>query len=154
MRYNLLSILGNIIAILLLIAILLNTLGFVVLGTVEGPSMEPLFQTGDLVIIIKSKDINVGDVIIYKKKVGDGFIIHRVVEIHSIRDEQYYVTKGDNNALPDYQEFELVGVPSSRVVGKVLEINDLPLKIPVVGYLSLLTRKLFSQPNYMIEDVW
>ncbi|MCX8185592.1 MAG: signal peptidase I [Sulfolobales archaeon] len=145
MRRKLLPILGNTIAILLFVVVLLNVSGVIILGTVEGPSMEPLFQTGDLVIIVKSAEIGVGDIIIYKKKVGDGFIIHRVIDVYIIRGEQYYVTKGDNNALPDYQEFEVVGVPASRIVGKVLEVNDYPVKIPIVGYLSLLTRRLLSQ---------
>ncbi len=139
-----LMILGDIIALLLLIVILLNIFGVIVLGTVEGPSMEPLFQTGDLVIIVKTTDIRVGDVIIYRKKLGGGFVIHRVIEILNVSNQLYYVTKGDNNALPDYQEFELVGVPTHRVVGKVLEINGLPLKIPAVGYLSLIARRLLS----------
>ncbi|MEM2206165.1 MAG: signal peptidase I, partial [Sulfolobales archaeon] len=88
MKYRLLTIIGriigNLIVVLLLMTILLNVFGLIVLGTVEGPSMEPLFQTGDLVVIIKSDEINVGDIIIFKKKAGDGFIIHRVIEIRNI----------------------------------------------------------------------
>ncbi len=144
MEYKIAHIVGNLIAVLLLVIILLNISGLIVLGTVEGPSMEPLFQTGDLVIIVKSTDIKIGDIIVYKKKAGNGFIIHRVIEIRNVSNELYYVTKGDNNNLPDYQEFELMGVPSHRVVGKVLEINNLPIKIPAIGYLSLMARRLFS----------
>lgn len=144
MKLRLLTIVSDLVIVLLLVFILLNLFGLVVLGTVEGPSMEPLFQTGDLVVIVKSAEINVGDIIIFKKKVGDGFIIHRVIEIRNISNSLYYVTKGDNNALPDYQEFEVVGVPSHRVIGKVLEINGLPFKIPSIGYISLTMRRLFS----------
>jgi signal peptidase len=114
------------------------------LGVVEGPSMEPLFQTGDLVIIVKSNDINVGDIIVFKKRIGNGYIIHRVISVNNFNGTSYYVTKGDNNPLPDYQEFEVLGIPQGRVVGKVLEINGIPMKIPMIGYLSLILRRVLS----------
>jgi len=114
------------------------------LGVVEGPSMEPLFQTGDLVIIVKSNNINVGDIIVFKKKIGNGYIIHRVISVNNFNGTSYYVTKGDSNPLPDYQEFEVLGIPQGRVVGKVLEINGIPMKIPMIGYLSLILRRVFS----------
>lgn len=134
----------NILLILFVLIIILNILGFIMLGVVEGPSMEPLFQTGDLVIIVKSNDINVGDIIVFKKRIGNGYIIHRVISVNNFNGTSYYVTKGDNNPLPDYQEFEVLGIPQGRVVGKVLEINGIPMKIPMIGYLSLILRRVLS----------
>jgi len=134
----------NILLILFVLIIILNILGFIMLGVVEGPSMEPLFQTGDLVIIVKSNNINVGDIIVFKKRIGNGYIIHRVISVNNFNGTSYYVTKGDNNPLPDYQEFEVLGIPQGRVVGKVLEINGIPMKIPMIGYLSLILRRVLS----------
>jgi signal peptidase len=134
----------NILLVLFILIIVLNVLGLIMLGIVEGPSMEPLFQTGDLVIIVKSNNIDVGDIIVFKKKIGNGYIIHRVISVNTRNGTSYYVTKGDNNPLPDYQEFEALGIPQERVVGKVLEVNGIPVKIPMIGYLSLILRRVFS----------
>lgn len=136
----------NILIMVILIAILLtNMLGFIVLGVVEGSSMEPLLQTGDVVIIITMRygmPIDLDDIIVFARVDGRGLVIHRVIKVINVGGNTYYVTKGDNNMLPDYQEFEGPGIPKERVLGKVLEVFDAPLKIPSIGYLSLMIRRL------------
>lgn len=143
MQFNILIIVNVILACALITLILLNALGIVVLGTIEGPSMEPLFQTGDLVVIIKSElnNIKPGDIIVFRKKNENGFVIHRVIQVINLRNATYYVTKGDNNSLPDYLEFEGPGIPSNRVIGKVMEVFNIPVKIPIIGYFSLMIRR-------------
>lgn len=136
----------NILITIILVTILLtNILGLIVLGVVEGSSMEPLLQTGDVVIIITTRhgmSIDLGDIIVFTRADGRGLVIHRVIKIVNAGNSTYYITKGDNNMLPDYQEFEGPGIPRERVLGKVLEIFDVPFKIPLIGYLSIIVRRL------------
>lgn len=116
--------------------LVLNLLGIVTLAVVEGKSMEPTLQTGDLVLVIEvpPEDIHVGDIIVYEKPDGT-FIIHRVIKVKRVDDQFYYVTQGDNNPIPDGP-----GVPYKDVIGKVVSVNDAPIKVPVIGYLSLMFR--------------
>ncbi len=68
---------------------------------VEGHSMVPTFEDGDLVLIsnVPATDIHVGDIIVYSppcSAVGNS-VIHRVIQVSS----QGFVTKGDNNPYDD-----------------------------------------------------
>jgi len=61
---------------------------------VDGPSMEPTYQEGDLVIARAKESYAVGDVVAYLPDIGLRFpVIHRIVEIAG---DGQYVTKGDN----------------------------------------------------------
>lgn len=135
-RVSVASIVDAAVFVLVISFLVLNLLGVVTLAVVEGRSMEPTLQTGDLVLVIKvsPKDIHVGDVIVYRKPSGT-FIIHRVIRIKSVDGQLYYVTQGDNNPIPDGP-----GIPYGEIVGKVASVNDAPIKIPIVGYLSLMFR--------------
>ncbi|MGC8975350.1 MAG: signal peptidase I [Thermoprotei archaeon] len=106
----------------------LTLTGTLTLAVVEGRSMEPLLWTGDVVIVYKSGEIRVGDVVIYVNR--GNYVIHRVVEIRS----NCYIIKGDNNPLPDGC------IPKELVIGKVLSIGSSVIKIPGIGYLTLLIR--------------
>ena len=103
------------------------------LAVVEGYSMWPTLRQGDLIIAYKPspEDIHVGDIIIYKDYRGT-LIIHRVIEVLKRGNKYYYVTKGDNNPYRDPMD-----VPYERVEGKVITINNIVIKIPYLGYLSL-----------------
>lgn len=103
------------------------------LAVVEGYSMWPTLRQGDLVIAYKPlpNDIHVGDIIIYKDYRGT-LIIHRVIEVFKKGDKYYYITKGDNNLYRDP-----IDVPYERVEGKVITINNIVIKVPYLGYLSL-----------------
>ncbi len=124
------------------------------LVVVEGHSMEPLFQSGDLVLVQKvpPDQIHIGDIIVYRG-CGGHLIIHRVVDI--CKGGSYcFLTWGDNNRIPDTADMicstcvcELrvanrpifwPGVPYSRVVGKVVEIGGYIYKIPYIGALSII----------------
>lgn len=102
--------------------------GTLTLAVVEGKSMEPLLWTGDVVIVYKSGEIKVGDVVIYEGR--GNYVIHRVIEVRN----NCYLIKGDNNPLPDGC------IPKELIKGKVLSIGDSVIKIPGVGYLTLLMR--------------
>jgi len=60
---------------------------------VDGPSMEPTYQHGDLVVAYERNTYEVGDVIVYDAPVDSQFnVIHRITE----RTEGGFITQGDN----------------------------------------------------------
>ena len=120
--------------IVLIVLSLVKTLMFAV---VEGKSMEPVLQTGDLVVIIKEspKALKIGNVVVYERPDGE-FIIHRVVKILKLGDNLIIIPKGDNNTVPDGE------IPSSWIIGEVLEINNAVVKFPGIGYVTLSLRAL------------
>ena len=78
-------------------------------------SMSPTFDCNDTLIgyppLIR-KDIKIGDIIWFKTKEGD--IVHRVIGTDY---KACYITKGDNNLIPDNYtpcfydiKFKIVGV--------------------------------------------
>ncbi len=77
---------------------------------------------GDLLVVIKPDNPKVGDILIYKKLGSDFTIVHRLVRI----DNDFYITKGDNNAAAD------APVAKQYVVGKTV------FAVPVLGYPRLL----------------
>jgi len=97
---------------------------------VASRSMEPALHVGDLVIALPASpsDIKVGDVVIYRSPEGK-LIIHRVIDRRVVAGEYRYLTKGDNNAMPDQDPRNpYTWVPEDRVLAKVM------LSIPLLGY--------------------
>ncbi|MEM0506329.1 MAG: signal peptidase I [Thermosphaera sp.] len=120
------------------------------LAVVKGESMLPVLREGDIVFTYRPSpsEINIGDVIVFRAS-SNKLIIHRVVDVKIIGGNYYYVTKGDNNYGPDIIYFDLVGnqplgVSYNRVVGKVLSLNDMVVKIPYLGYISLWFQEIRS----------
>ena len=112
---------------------------------VEGRSMIPTLYNGDIVIVYKPppQDISVGDIIVYKSLEGR-LVIHRVIEVKTCGDSYCYITKGDNNLLPDNEMVprlqEEQGVPYSRVLGVVASVRlngkAAPIRIPYLGLIT------------------
>jgi signal peptidase I len=110
------------------------------------------FRFGALVIGTESMtgEINKGDMIIYERydgqKISEGQVIvflqdnnkivHRVVEIKTIKGETRYYTKGDANSDID------IGY---RVEEDLFGVTD--LKISYLGYPTLWIRELLSGKN-------
>lgn len=117
--------------------IIMSISGSFMFAVVEGRSMEPLLQTGDLVFVIKASpdDIHVGDVIVYKRPNGE-YVIHRVIKVIGNGDSMLIVTKGDNNPVPDGN------IPVDWVAGKVISIDGNVIKIPGIGYITLCFKSL------------
>lgn len=63
---------------------------------VTGPSMEPTFHTGDLVITERADTYAVGDIVLFRVK--NALVIHRIVGGDPVKG---YVTRGDNNGVED-----------------------------------------------------
>ncbi|MBT4174736.1 signal peptidase I [archaeon] len=95
----------------------------------EAFRMKNGFNKGD-VIILKNKDVEVGDIVVYQ----GGYvypIIHRVTFINE--DENTVVVKGDNNDAPD--PFDV----------NINEIEGMALyKIPWIGWVKLVFANLIG----------
>lgn len=64
-------------------------------------SMEPVFASGDLVLVkeVQADSLNEGDIIAFRE--GNAVITHRIVSITAEDGDRRYVTKGDNNNVED-----------------------------------------------------
>ena len=99
------------------------------LFTVVTPSMEPIYNVNDVVIVrdIKYNDVKIGDDVAYLGKIGNlsgKIITHRVIDIdNSSSYGKVFTTKGVNNkyADPPVMGNQIVG----KVEGKLFIINKL-----------------------------
>lgn len=91
-----------------------------------GDSMEPNYQSGDILVYQSSSSISEGDVVRLGSDDGPD-IYHRVIEINNTRENPYYI-KGDNNDFADgwYNKSRVKGVsiwqsgnvnPACKIVG-------------------------------------
>ena len=64
-------------------------------------SMEPVFYSGDLVMVkeVEASSLQVGDVIAFRE--GTAVITHRIVQIENPASGLRFITKGDNNNVND-----------------------------------------------------
>jgi signal peptidase len=99
---------------------------------VSGPSMEPAFHVGDLVIVqdVDPDDVVVGDVVRYKE--GSIEVVHRVVEVRTERGRLEFITQGDANNTPDDP------ISGAEVTGRVVHV------IPKLGWPSIALRAVLN----------
>ena len=99
---------------------------------VDGISMKPTLEGGDLVVIqqVPLGDVHVGDIIVYNAlcSVNGVSVVHRVVAITSSGG---LITKGDNNKVTDQQG----GIASSPITQRCLE-GKVVFVIPYVELLA------------------
>jgi signal peptidase I len=131
------------VAIIIIGIILAQHMNVVVSG-----SMEPVFYRGDVVVIektdflgineINANDLKVGDIVIYHATWFPEPVIHRIIATGTATNgTPYYVTKGDNNPVPDPAP-----VYHDQVMAKVVTIGNTPVVIPKVGYITIWIRGL------------
>ncbi|MEM1528622.1 MAG: signal peptidase I [Desulfurococcaceae archaeon] len=133
----------TLVLVLIIVAIVVAVkvyLADVPVAVVKGNSMFPLLREGDVVFIVRSnpREIKEGDVIVFWTPDNAMLVIHRVIEVVEVDSTPYYVTKGDNNLFRDV--YYPVGVPHSKVVGKVASVGNSVYKIPYMGYITLIFR--------------
>jgi signal peptidase len=112
-------------------------------STVATGSMRPTLSPGDIVIwsLVRVDDVNIGDVIVFRSRVIDENIVHRVVDITSDSEgRRAFITKGDANEYPDQfgpaSRIEPL-VTDSNLIGRVVSIANVPVKIPLLGSIWL-----------------
>lgn len=112
------------IVLIVLIAVIILTSGlfkYYAIAVGSG-SMTPNINKGDIVIVEKLKpeeikNVEIGEILVFKN--GNKVIIHRIVQINKITDEEYvFYTKGDNNmsydGYPIYME-DIIGTVKARI---------------------------------------
>lgn len=97
---------------------------------VSGPSMEPAYHTGDLVIARKKPAYEVGDIVVYRTEYGD--VIHRIIDGDG---EDGYVLQGDNNDTIDQW------LPTEADV-----LGEAWLHVPALGKYVLITKAVILTP--------
>lgn len=88
--------------------------------TVEGTSMRPGLESGDLVVVRSQSGYSPGDVVAYRSVLGDSLVLHRIVGT----DGDRFVVKGDNNdfidldrpGTPDILGRQVVAIPGAASV--------------------------------------
>ena len=69
-------------------------------AVVDGTSMLPRLERGDLVVLRTAQRYRVGDVVAYRSHMLHRVVLHRIVAIHGGR----YTFKGDNNTWLDPEQ--------------------------------------------------
>ena len=89
---------------------------------VSGHSMEPAYETNDVVLTVRQMSYEVGDVVSYKVPQGQdgagGRVIHRIIAKDDGGAETSFTTQGDNNPSVDPWSFttdDVVGEATLRV---------------------------------------
>lgn len=106
-------------------------------------SMYPLIKRGDVVIVEKLNEeeldnLQVNDIVQYK--VDSHYVVHRIVDIVNDNGEKAFVTKGDNNNLPDNKI-----VYTGQIMG-IIEV-----KFPFIGYPAVLFNEIIRNMQPQIE---
>lgn len=102
------------------------------MASITSGSMWPVLKKGDLIFIkgIDSRDeVRKGDIIVYQNP--KGFTIHRIIELR----EDTLVTKGDANNVSDSP------ISYNDIIGKTVDWNDKPFRIPFLGSVGLLINR-------------
>lgn len=103
----------------------------------EGFGFKNGFNRGDIMILKgkKPKDINVGDIIVYRAVRPDikrEPIIHRVVYKQQENGEYYFTTKGDwNNDIINDTIISETHIGKERILGNAL------IRVPFLGYVKI-----------------
>ena len=96
-------------------------------------SMKNGFNKGDIIVLIgkKPRNINVGDIIVFKNNRPDP-IIHRVVKKWQNNSNYFFQTKGDNNKdTIKNKALDETNIHQDSVIGKAV------IKIPFLGYIKI-----------------
>lgn len=107
-------------------------------------SMEPNINKGDIIITKKVKNedkLKKDDIITFWQ--DDEIITHRIIDITETNGEKRYITKGDNNNIPDlekisFSQIEGVKVISIPYLGKIVEALENKIIFFIILLLILL----------------
>jgi signal peptidase I len=96
---------------------------------VSGHSMNPLYHTGDLVLVRRHSSYKIGDIIAYRVPKGDAMagsqVIHRIVGGNAAHG---FVVQGDNRSAPDVWRptpTDIVGSASVQIPHAVVALQFL-----------------------------
>jgi len=112
---------------------------------INGRSMLPLLREGDRVLVAHSREVSIGDIVVFQR--SDGLIAHRVLKINAGEEgERILHTKGDNVLVldPPLKEVELVGVVAAIYRGSRQMDLDTPAWQAMNRWISMCMRALVS----------
>lgn len=116
------------------------------LGYVYSGSMEPTIKTNDGYFLKTEEEYNIGDIITFKpKKLKENYITHRIID----EIDGKFITQGDHNTTTDQDAGEPL-VEEVQILGKIFTINNNPIIIPKLGFISLYTSNLVSKLNVFV----
>lgn len=96
---------------------------------VYSASMEPSIPVNDGFFVLPALSYEAGDIVVFEPEQIDAErVTHRLAE----RGSKGWITKGDNVAQTDQANGE-PEIPESRIIGKVLTINNQPVVIKNLG---------------------
>ena len=97
------------------------------IASITSSSMWPALKKGDIVFIkgVDKSELEAGDIIVYRNE--KGFTIHRITELN----EETLKTRGDANSISDKP------IRYEEVVGRAVEWNGKPFRIPKLGKISI-----------------
>jgi signal peptidase I len=131
-------------AVLVLATVTLGPrLGLFQVETVLSGSMEPLFEPGDLLVVVPEplKDVRAGQVLSFHAPTPDHQVeTHRVVRVIHPGAHPIILTKGDANSAPDPWRARLHGTTAWRMVGVVPKAGSVirTLREPWVHVIAVL----------------
>jgi len=117
---------------------------------IEEPCLVSFSYKGKSYKILKK-----GDVIVYTPKKQDlfysmlrgGDIIHRAIIKLEVDGKRYYITKGDNNNVADFQFYSQAYGKKNSVVEEEQIKGKMIGKIPFLGYYKLFLIRSFEEGN-------
>ncbi len=101
---------------------------------VVGSSMSPTYEPGHLLVTrnVAAEEIEMGDVIRYR--LGETFVLHRVIDIWEGRPRRVFITRGDGNSVEDP-----LPVEQEQLAGEVV------LAFPRAGWVFIWARQLVDR---------
>jgi len=81
----------------------------------RGLSMFPFIRTGDKITISPEKNLNIGDIIVFKR--NEEKVCHRLVKTYEKEGIKYFRTRGDSSF--DFDE----PITANQILGKVIRIE-------------------------------
>lgn len=118
---------------------------------VDGHSMDPTFHTGDLAVVRRQSEYQIGDAVAYRirrDEFGAGaLVIHRLKGGDGVRG---YVTRGDNRTIDDPwhpRTADIVGKVRTDIPGVGLRVAQLNRPIYLGALVSALTVGVMLLPS-------
>ena len=99
----------------------------------KGSSMKPLLRDGkDKIILSAFSEINIGDVVLYKRETGM-YVIHRIVGM----------TPDGYELLGDYQTFTEKGIKKEQIIAKAVGYIRNGKELPIDSKAVLIYEKIW-----------
>jgi signal peptidase len=96
---------------------------------VSGHSMNPLYHTGDMILVRRHSSYTIGDIVAYKVPKGDAMagaqVIHRIIGGNATHG---FVVQGDNRTAPDVwrpKQGDIVGSATLQIPQAVVVLQYL-----------------------------